>query len=144
MTDRILATKGDMQTIYGEDGRALPVTILLAKEINFAESFKEGDKVTVIGISKGKGFAGAMKRHGFSGGPKTHGQSDRERAPGSIGSTTTPGRVLKGKKMAGRMGNTRVTVKNLTVCRIDSEKNLLYVCGAVPGAKRSRVSVRKV
>jgi large subunit ribosomal protein L3 len=144
MTDKILAIKGDMQTLYGEDGKALPVTILLGKETKFEETLKEGDKITVIGTSKGKGFAGVIKRHGFSGGPKTHGQSDRERAPGSIGSTTTPGRVYKGKRMAGRMGGVQVTVKNLTVCRIDTEKNLLYVCGAVPGVKRSMVIIRKV
>ncbi len=97
--------------------------------------FKEGDRVDVSGTSKGKGFAGVVKRHHFAGGPKTHGQSDRHRAPGSIGATTTPGRVLKGLRMAGHMGNERVTVKNLKVVKADPERNLLLLRGAVPGAK---------
>ena len=144
MTDKVLAIKGEMQVIYGQAGEALPVTLLMGEEGRLGESFKEGDKIVVTGISKGKGFAGVVKRHGFSGGPRTHGQSDRERAPGSIGSTTTPGRVYKGKRMAGRMGGSRVTVKNLTICRIDSQKNILYVCGAVPGVKKSVLTLRKI
>src|SRR5437660_8590313 len=99
-----------------------------------ASLFEVGDVVDVIGTSKGKGFAGVMKRHGFHGGPKTHGQSDRWRAPGSIGAGTTPGRVLKGTRMAGRMGAERVTVKNLEVLATDPERSLLAVKGAVPGA----------
>jgi large subunit ribosomal protein L3 len=97
--------------------------------------FKPGDKVTVTGISKGRGFAGGVKRYHFHGGPKTHGQSDRNRAPGSIGSTTTPGRVYKGTRMAGHMGDDRVTVRNMEVLKADVEKNLLLVKGPVPGAK---------
>lgn len=97
--------------------------------------FKAGDKVDVIGISKGKGFAGGVKRYHFSGGPKTHGQSDRHRAPGSIGSTTYPGRVLKGTRMAGHMGNRRVTQQNLQVIQADPERHLLLLRGAAPGAK---------
>ena len=97
--------------------------------------FDVGDRVDVIGISKGKGFTGVVKRHGFGGGPKTHGQSDRQRAPGSIGAGTTPGRVHKGMRMAGRMGNARVTVQNLQVVLVDPERNLLAVKGAVPGAR---------
>jgi large subunit ribosomal protein L3 len=97
--------------------------------------FKPGDKVSITGISKGRGFAGGVKRHNFHGGPKTHGQSDRNRAPGSIGSTTTPGRVYKGTRMAGHMGDDRVTVRNLEVLKADVERNLLLVKGAVPGAK---------
>lgn len=97
--------------------------------------FKAGDIVDVTGSSKGRGFAGVVKRHGFRGGPKTHGQSDRHRAPGSVGSTTTPGRVLKGLRMAGRMGNQRVTVQNLAVLQVDPERNLLLVRGSVPGPK---------
>lgn len=103
-----------------------------------------GDVVTVTGTSKGKGFAGVVKRHHFRGGPRTHGQSDRERAPGSIGQTTTPGRVYKGKRMAGRMGNDRVTVKNLRVFAVDDEKQTLTVSGLVPGARNSLVIVRKI
>ncbi len=108
-----------------------------------ASIFAAGDMVDVIGTSKGKGFAGGVKRHGFSGGPKTHGQSDRWRAPGSVGAGTTPGRVWKGTKMAGRMGNDRVTVQNLKVALVDVEKNVIAVRGAVPGAKNGLVIVRK-
>jgi large subunit ribosomal protein L3 len=105
--------------------------------------FQSGDRVDVIGISKGKGFAGVVKRYHFRGGPKTHGQSDRHRAPGSIGAGTTPGRVLKGKKMAGHMGHQRVTARNLTVMEANSERGLLLVKGAVPGALNGLVMVRK-
>jgi large subunit ribosomal protein L3 len=104
-------------------------------------AFSVGDRIDVIGTSKGKGFAGVIKRHGFSGGPKTHGQSDRHRAPGSIGSGTTPGRVLKGLRMAGHMGDERVTVKNLRVVRVDPERNLLVVEGAVPGANKGLLMI---
>jgi large subunit ribosomal protein L3 len=97
----------------------------------------------VTGTSKGRGFQGVVKRHGFRGGPKTHGQSDRLRAPGSIGSSATPGRVFKGMRMAGRMGNDRVTVQNLKVLRVDPERNLLLVEGSVPGANESLVMVRR-
>jgi large subunit ribosomal protein L3 len=109
-----------------------------------ASIFNEGERVDVIATSKGKGFAGVMKRHGFHGGPKTHGQSDRWRAPGSIGSGTTPGRVVKGLRMAGQMGNERVTVKNLRVVKVDPEKNLVAVKGAVPGPRGGLVLVKKV
>lgn len=104
--------------------------------------FQEGDLVDVIGTSKGKGFAGAVKRHGFRGGPKTHGQSDRTRAVGSIGSTTTPGRVFKGMRGPGHMGNRRTTVLNLTVVKVDAERNLIAVRGAVPGPNTGLVLVR--
>lgn len=107
-----------------------------------ASMFKVGQRVDVTGISKGKGFAGVVKRHGFAGGPKTHGQSDRERAPGSVGSGTTPGRVLKGLRMAGHMGNRRVTTQNLVVVRVEPERNLLFVRGAVPGSDEGLVMVR--
>jgi len=105
--------------------------------------FVEGDTVDVIGTSKGKGFQGVMKRHHFHGGPKTHGQSDRPRSPGSIGATTTPGRVWKGKRMGGRMGGDRVTVRNLEVIRVDPGRNLILVHGAVPGAREGLLMVRK-
>lgn len=111
--------------------------------LTIGEIFKEGDVINIEGISKGKGFAGVVKRHHFKGGPKTHGQSDRERAPGSIGSTTTPGRVYKGKRMAGRMGGQRVTVKNLKIFKIDIEKNLLMVKGLVPGGRNSILVINK-
>jgi large subunit ribosomal protein L3 len=104
--------------------------------------FERGDRVDVVGTSKGKGFAGTIKRHGFRRQPKTHGQSDRERAPGSIGATSTPGRVLKGTRMAGRMGGNRVTSQNLEVVVVDTERHLLAVKGSVPGAKGGLVTVR--
>lgn len=107
-----------------------------------ADVFKPGQMVDVTGTSKGRGFQGGVKRHGFAGGPKTHGQSDRLRAPGSIGSSATPGRVFKGTRMAGRMGNDRVTVLSLEVLRVDPERNLLVVKGSVPGHNDSLVLVR--
>jgi len=107
-----------------------------------ADVFKPGQLVDVTGVSKGRGFQGGVKRHGFRGGPKTHGQSDRLRAPGSIGSSATPGRVFKGTRMAGRMGNDRVTVLSLEVLRVDPERNLLVVKGSVPGHNDSLVVVR--
>jgi len=107
------------------------------------EVFEVGDAVDVIGTSKGKGFAGAMKRHGFHGGPKTHGQSDRHRAVGSIGATTGTGKVFKGKKMPGRMGNRRVTSSNVKVVLIDAERNLIGVSGSVPGAKGGLVMIKE-
>ena len=105
---------------------------------------KQGDLINVTGFSKGRGFAGVVKRHHFAGGPKTHGQTDRHRAPGSIGATTFPGRVLKGKHMAGHMGNRRVTARNLEVIQADPESNLLLVKGAVPGANGGLLIIEKV
>lgn len=105
--------------------------------------FRPGDLVDVTGTSKGKGFAGVVKRHHFKGGPKTHGQSDRHRAPGSSGATTTPGRVLKGTRRAGHMGNERVTVQALEVVQSDPERNLLLVKGAIPGHNNGLVLVRR-
>ncbi len=106
------------------------------------EQFELGDKVDVTGTSKGRGFAGVVKRHGFAGGPKTHGQSDRWRAPGSIGATSTMARVQKGMRMAGHMGVDRHTTQNLTIMRIDPERNLLAIKGAVPGHKGGLVIIR--
>ena len=102
--------------------------------------FKKGELVNISGISKGKGFQGGVKRHGFAGGPRTHGQSDRERAPGSIGQTTTPGRIYKGKKMAGRMGGERITVKKLQV--VDIKEDGLIIKGLVPGARGGLLEIR--
>ena len=104
-----------------------------------SEIFAIGDKVTVSGVSKGKGFAGVVKRWGFAGGPRTHGQSDRERAPGSIGAGTDPGRVLKGKKMGGRMGQDKITLKNREI--IDIKDNLILLLGPVPGSKGDIVTM---
>jgi large subunit ribosomal protein L3 len=108
-----------------------------------AELFKAGDRVDVTGISKGRGFQGGVKRHGFRGGPKTHGQSDRHRAPGSIGSGTTPGRVLKGQKMAGHMGAARTTVRNLVVVESNPARGILILNGPVPGARDGLVKIRR-
>ena len=108
-----------------------------------ADIFKEGDSVKVSGISKGKGFQGVMKRHGFGGGVATHGQSDRARAPGSIGQSSYPSRVFKGMKMAGRMGNDKVTVRNLKVIKVFEDSNLILVKGPVPGAINSLVEILK-
>ena len=105
---------------------------------------KHGDLVNVTGFSKGRGFAGVVKRYHFAGGPKSHGQTDRHRAPGSIGATTFPGRVFKGKRMAGHMGNRKVTARNLKVIQADPEHNLLLVKGAVPGANGGLLIIKKV
>lgn len=107
-----------------------------------ADIFQEGDVVDVIGVSKGRGFAGAVKRHGFAGGPKTHGQSDRHRATGSRGAGTTPGHTFPGTRAPGHMGDERVTVQNLKVALVDPERNLLAIRGAVPGPRSGLVLVR--
>ena len=109
-----------------------------------ADVFEKDERVDIVGTSKGRGFAGVVKRWGFSGGPKTHGQSDRQRAPGSLGSGTTPGRVWKGKKGPGRMGNVRVTSSNVRVVLVDAERNLIAVDGSVPGPKGGLVVIKLV
>lgn len=106
-------------------------------------AFETGDEIKVTGTTKGRGFAGGVKRHGFHGGPKTHGQSDRHRAPGSIGAGTTPGRVYKGKRMAGHMGASQFTVTGLEVIEVDQEKNIVFVKGAVPGPRSGFVVIEK-
>ncbi len=131
----ITETDGKKGWVIGEK------TLFIGDIINPTEILKAGDMVDVVGTSKGKGFQGVVRRHGFAGGPKTHGQSDRWRAPGSIGQTTTPGRVYKGKRMAGRMGNDRVNVKNLEVIEV-GEKNVV-VKGLVPGHRTSLLQIYK-
>ena len=121
------------------DADAMPAVGDLIKA---SEIFKPGDVVNVTGISKGKGYAGGVKRYGFHGGPRTHGQSDRERAPGSIGSSTTPGRVYKGKRMAGRMGHEQVTVKNIRIVSVDD--SFILVKGLVPGGRNTLLMIKKV
>ena len=103
--------------------------------------FKEGDKIEISGVTKGKGFQGVVKRHGFHGGPRTHGQKHSEREPGSIGATG-PQRVFKGTRMAGRMGGKRVKVKNLKIIKIDKENNELWISGAVPGRRGTLLEIR--
>ena len=108
-----------------------------------ADVFEVGDKVKVIGVSKGKGFQGVVKRYHFGGGPVSHGQSDRMRAPGSVGGSSYPSRVFKGTRMAGRMGGERVTVRNIKIVRVDAENNIVMVRGAIPGAKNGMVVIQK-
>lgn len=112
--------------------------------ISFSDVFKKGDVVSVTGKTKGKGFAGVVKRWRFAGGPRTHGQSDRERAPGSIGQRTTPGRVYKGKRMAGRMGQDTVTIKNLIIADINMEKGWVAISGSIPGSTGDLVVIHKI
>ena len=111
--------------------------------VTVSQIFEVGDVVDVVGKSKGKGFAGGVKRWHFRGGPKTHGQGDKWRAPGSVGQGTTPGRVRKGKKMAGHMGAKRSTEQGIKIVAIDEDRNLLFVRGSVPGAASGLVLVRK-
>lgn len=117
------------------------VDVAEGQQVN-ADVFAKGERVDVIGTSKGRGFAGTVKRHHFHRQPKTHGASDRERAPGSVGATTTPGRTYPGQRMAGRMGNDRVTAQNLEVVVVDAERNLLAVRGSVPGANDGIVIIK--
>ena len=115
----------------------------LGAELKIDALFAKGDKVSVAGTSKGRGFQGVVKRHHFGGGFRTHGQSDRERAPGSIGGSSYPSRVFKGMRMAGRMGGDRVTVKNLRVVQIIPESNIILISGSVPGFNNSYVEIHK-
>jgi large subunit ribosomal protein L3 len=126
--------------------REMPVKdmgeVQVGQEID-TSMFQPGDRVDVTGTTKGRGFAGGVKRHGFHGGPKTHGQSDRHRAPGSIGAGTSPGRVFKGKRMAGHMGHVRVTTKNLEVIQVNAERDLLLIKGSIPGAGNGLLYIRQ-
>jgi large subunit ribosomal protein L3 len=116
----------------------------VGEQLKASDIFNIGDKVSVTGVSKGKGFAGGVKRWHFSGGPKTHGQSDRQRAPGSIGQGTTPGRVYKGKHMAGHMGVERTKIKGLKIININPEKNEIEVSGPIPGTVGSLVMIQRI
>lgn len=140
-TVKVTGTKLKMTQIFMEDGEVVPVTLVKVANGVF-DSFSEGTAVSVTGVSKGKGFSGAVKRYSFAGGPKTHGQSDRHRAVGSIGAGTFPGKVWKGKKMPGRMGNERVTVRGLSIVKVDSENNIVSVKGAIPGSVYSTVTIQ--
>lgn len=116
---------------------------LKAGELILVDRFAPGDVVSVTGTSKGHGFAGVIKRHHFGGGPVTHGQSDRTRAPGSLGQSSYPSRVYKGMRMAGRMGGSSVTIKNLKILKVDPNNNLIIIKGAIPGAINSVVYIKK-
>ena len=129
-----------MSQTFDEQGKVVPVTLVKVEE--WSEKLKPEATVTIVGTSKGKGFAGVMKRWGFHGGPATHGQSDRARAPGSVGGGTDPGRVLPGKKMPGRMGGKRTTVKGLKIVEADEDKKIVKISGAVPGARNSKVVLK--
>ncbi len=131
-----------MTQIFKED-EAIPVSVIQVEKKNDLDGFKEGDFIKVTGITKGKGFQGVVKRHGFSGGPKTHGQKDRLRAPGSIGATA-PQRVLPGRRMAGRMGGIRKTIRNLKVVSIDKDTSILMLRGSLPGNNNSKVKIQKL
>lgn len=143
MEKRLLAKKIEMSQIFDEEGRVVPITILEALEKLDDESvIRVGDLIKISGTSKGKGFQGVVRRHGFHGAPKTHGTKHAHRQPGSIGATW-PQRVLKGTRMPGRMGGTRITVRNLMIAKIDKDKNRIYLKGAVPGARNSLIEIRK-
>lgn len=138
--DSIIAYKLHSGAIFTDKGRRVSVTHL---ELTAPSGLQAGDKIKVTGKSKGRGFSGVVKRHGFAGvGGRTHGQSDRQRHPGSIGMRTTPGRVWKGKRMAGRYGNETVAVKNLQVVTVDDKK--LTITGTVPGYRRRLVKIVKL
>jgi len=132
--------KFKMSQVFLGDGTVVPVTLVKVTQI--PEDINIEKFIQVTGVSKGKGFAGVMKRWGFKGGPATHGQSDRARAPGSIGGTTSPGRVYKGKKMPGRYGGGRVTIRGLKIVDIDKKNNIVAILGAIPGARNSEVVIR--
>ena len=126
-----------------KDTEGKEISYKVGEQVTVDKVFSVGDRVKVTGITKAKGFQGVVKRHGFAGGPRTHGQSDRERAPGSIGQTTTPGRVYRGKRMAGRMGRAKVTIRGLKVVGIEPERHLIKVKGVVPGNLNSLLTVTK-
>ncbi len=141
----ITAKKVQMTQIFAESGAVEAVTLLLLEALGEGETLplKEGDNVTVSGITKGKGFQGVVKRHGFKGGRRSHGQKHSEREPGSIGGGgRAGGRVAKGMRMAGRMGGTKVTVKNLHVVKILPETNEIFISGAVPGRRGTKVLIK--
>jgi large subunit ribosomal protein L3 len=140
--ESLKAKKINMTQIFAENGRVEPVTVLVVDGDEVALS--EGDVVTVRGTSKGKGFQGVVKRHGFKGGRRSHGQKHSEREPGSIGGGgRAGGRVARGMRMAGRMGGDTVTVQNLTVIKLIADTKEVFLRGAVPGRRGSKVEIRK-
>ncbi|MEX2013782.1 MAG: 50S ribosomal protein L3 [Parcubacteria group bacterium] len=149
------AKKVNMTQIFDESGEVFPVTLVVASDDSLGQTLatdsqgltlgniKEGDAVTVSGISKGKGFQGVVKRHRFTGGPRSHGQKHSEREPGSIGGGgRAGGRVIKGMRMGGRMGGDRVTVKNLKIIKILPETKEIFIGGAIPGKRGSVVEIK--
>jgi ribosomal protein L3 len=139
-TRRITGIKLDTRQKFTRDGKRIPVTQI---KVESPGELQPGDLLKITGSSIGKGFTGVVKRWGFKGGSRTHGQSDRERAPGSIGQTTTPGRVFKGKKMAGRAGGRKTTVLGLAVMGVEEKEKILLVKGLVPGARNGKLIIQK-
>ncbi len=158
---KIIAKKVNMTQIFDESGEVFPVTVVMVEAEKVAgkgqtlgtdsqgltlkseNTFAVGEMVTVSGLSKGKGFQGVVKRHGFKGGPRSHGQKHSEREPGSIGGGgRAGGRVVKGMRMAGRMGHTRVTVKNLRVIKVSPETREIFIRGALPGRKGTVLEIK--
>ena len=138
----VKAKKVNMTQIFDATGEVHPVTLVMPLSKN--ELLEEGDTVVVSGISKGKGFQGVVKRHGFHGGPRTHGQKHSEREAGSIGGGgRAGGRVVKGMRMAGRMGGTRVTVKSLKIVKVVPESGEVYISGAIPGRRGTLIEIKK-
>lgn len=121
----------------------LDTEVQAGQELNVQDTFQPGDRIKLMGISKGRGFTGVVKRWGFAGGPRTHGQSDRERAPGSIGAGTTPGRVWPRQKMAGRSGSDTITLENVRIIAINPETQVVWVSGTIPGAYNSFIRLQK-
>jgi 50S ribosomal protein uL3 len=152
---KLIGKKVEMTQIFAENGEVFPVTLVVVSEapkgeapnadtqgLTFAD-LVEGEEVTISGTSKGKGFQGVVKRHGFKGGRRSHGQKHSEREPGSIGGGgRAGGRVVKGIRMAGRMGNDRVTIKNARVIKIVPESREVYIHGAIPGRRGSKVEIK--
>lgn len=136
---KIEGKKIEMSQIFKGDGKVVPITLIKVNELPKEVELRTETPIIIRGFSKGRGFTGVMKRHGFHGGPATHGQSDRQRAPGSIGGGTTPGRVYKGKKMAGRSGGNSVTVWGSKIVDFDKDSMILKVSGPVPGAINGKI-----
>lgn len=143
---KIIAQKVNMTQIFDESGEVFPVTVLQTPapaEGAEGVALEVGEMVSVSGLTKGKGFQGVVKRHGFKGGRRSHGQKHSEREAGSIGGGgRAGGRVAKGMRMAGRMGGTRVTVKNLKVVRVEPETREIYILGAIPGRRGTKIEVK--
>lgn len=139
--EKIIGKKMNMSQVFSDNGKVIPVTIVACEKDVTSEL--ENKEVVVVGRSKGKGFTGVMKKWGFHGGPATRGQGIKARTPGSIGSQT-PGRVLKGKKMAGRAGNERVTIKGLKIVKVMPDLKQVMVSGPVPGARNSKIEIKVV
>ena len=142
---KITAKKVNMTQIFDETGEVFPVTVVIEdalKEGAEPVTFEVGEMVTVSGLSKGKGFQGVIKRHGFKGGRRSHGQKHSEREPGSIGGGgRAGGKVAKGMRMGGRMGNDKVTIKNLKVIKVEPETREIFILGALPGRRGTKLTV---